>query len=460
MTDPAQLEKENQILREKIDQLKQEIDDPKDIDIESFKVEDFEITKNDLPEIKQIKKDIINEYSIYDGLSTNFKYLSKQLKSKCKEKKINSDELGDIEAEFQQIDVIIEKTEKELFFKIAKDRFQTSKRSQGKIKSLLREDIDMRNRKLKAMEELRTKREQITKFKFFLKDKDDNKAHPKDDADAIDYKNIEEFINSKNSTSVQSHQKLLELKKKIETIQYYQSLPEEIQTDKSHEQNKNHVIEIYNDQREFEIARRMNSRDDLAEYLNKLVESKKDSNKKRIDYYNMCIESFRQEMNFYIKNYQLSIDSKEATISNLKEFSKKLKKFKERMDLKQKKMNEVNSYLENEYQIFQKCTDIAKIKKIIDLINDEYKMSLEQNKKLKYIHQGEINKICYILNIPLMSLNESPKCVYQRILNAVNKLQKTSTKNKDEDHTKVLEKAITRLKQPSKHLKKILNDSS
>lgn len=456
MTDLEQLKQENQALKDEIVRVKKEIENPEDFDINNIKVEDFNIDENDTPAIQNIKKKIIKSLDMYKNLSVNYKYISGLYKSLCEEININQDDFTNVEAEFQQIKIDIEDAEKKLFSKMEENKFEISKRKKGKIKSLLKENYDLRISKLRISEELRFKKSQLSMLKILPINEKQNSLKSKDDVEKLNYEELESFIRTKANTSLSSHQKFLDLRMAIESINFIKTIPEEFFDDKNSRQLKENINEINQNKKSFEVARKSNQVDQFSAFLDTLANKKKDLNQKLSDFYKLNIKSFQQELKYAEIKYQVESANKIDTIKSLNELSKSLKKFKEEIEKTQKKINEINSHIESEKTLFETCKDVSKINQAIGAKNDEYKLTLGEIKNMKFSHQAEINKICFILNIPLMTLNESPNSAHTRILKTVRELKKYDNKNQSKVHA--LETSLSYLKQQNETLKKLIND--
>lgn len=461
MTDAIHLRQENQIIKDKISQIKKELDNPEEYNIEKIKIEDFQFDENDIPEIQSIKKKILKSLEIRNSLTKDYDYISNRFDSICKEKKINQAEFADIEKDYQQIKLNIENAEKNLYSKMEENKYETSKRKRGKIKNLLKENYNLRISKLKIIEELKVKRDQLTKLQNFTVNKKQNFNHCKDKIEKSSYIESEKFIRSKVTTSVSSRQKLLDLKKDIESIEFLKSIPDDILNSKESKELKNSINNMLKNHKEFELAKKNDDADPITNFLKTLSEKKNELNENRENYYAVNIKSFQKHLDYAEIKYQVKKDTKDALMKNLREISKSLKKFKDEIEKDSKKLEAFNSHLKEENSLFKSSDDSVEMNQAIGSKNDQYKLTAEEMRNLRFSHQGEINKICYMLNIPIMSSNETPNFVYRRILSAVCELKMNErSKNKnDPDNIRILEDSMKFLKQQNEKLTKMLDNS-
>lgn len=454
-TTALQLRKENQAIKDEIAQIQKELTNPEEFNIENISLVNYQIdNENDIPEIQNIKSKIIKALEVRDNLTLDYEYLLKHYNKICQEKQIDQADYANVEKDYQQVQINIENAEKNLFSKMEESKYETSERKKGKIKNLLKENYNLRVSKLRIIEELRVKRDLLAKLQKFIINKKQNFDHSKDEAEKSMYVESEKFIRSKVATSVSSRQKLLELKKDIESIEFLKTIPDETLNSKESKRLKNSINFISENLNAFESAKKSSKTEPYTKFLEKLAKKKNELNLYRSDLYEISLKSLQQQLTYAETKYQVLTEKKEITVNHLKKISQSLRKFKEEIEKDFQKLNALNSHLEDENKLFKSSKNTGKINQAIGAKNDQYKLSCEEMENMKFSHQGQINKICYMLNIPIMGLNESPNFAYRRIMSAIREIKMIGN-----DFTLDPEGSIQFFKMQNENLNKIIDET-
>ncbi|OHT05236.1 hypothetical protein TRFO_27108 [Tritrichomonas foetus] len=442
--DVSSLHKENKSLKKKIDQVKDEI--PKiadmEIDVDSLNPSDYAIQESDTPDVKEIKVKIIKALKTRDALKTDLSSISQtseKLKTSIDLEKYKN--MDDINAELQKIKEENEKTENELFRKMAELQYQTSKTKKPKIKESLRENYDMRLTKIRAIEELRLKREQLSTIQSlpFDDEKSDKSEIEKDKSEVgkgEKNENEGEFdkslkgITPKINMVVSSQQRLLDLRMDMARIDYISSLPKKETTDKNEDKKmkklKEKLKKIETRSKDYEDAKTKGP-EAFHPFLQFVKDGKKKLFEKKSKFYKEKINNYKLQIELFKLQYQTGERDKEETMKQIKTTLSHMKKFEEDLKTSQLQIKALNERLVEENSMLeQKVANNEPVESIYQEIaskNEQYRSDIQTLKMLKLAHMAEIAKVCAVLGIDPIEPGEPPRKVFRRIEHQIEKLK-------------------------------------
>ena len=441
MSDVAErLYDENEDLKKEIKKVKGEIlNISDDVDVESLSPEMFEILDTDEPKVASIKKQIINKINLRNKLRSDLVSIQQTASELSKDIDFSQFKTREeMEAALKNADYETEIIENDVFTKLAAVQYQINKVSNPRLKTLLQENYDVHISKIRMIEELRLKRQQLAAIRTLPIGPE---THEEEDHEEDDKKRLETLQQKLNMT-LNTQNKLLDLKLQKAKISYLKSLPEQ-QTDPEKFKKIDEKIKKLDSRIKSYHDAKNKGPEEYQTFLQNLRNGKKRLAAKQQDFYKMKIALYDKQIKLYQLEYETGTKTKEETIQSVKTLMSHMKRFKKEIESAEIQVSSMAKRLNDENQLFQQAKSegqsVDSVYEEIARLNDQYQNDIQNFRMMKLTQIAEVNKICTMLKIPPLQVGEDLQTLFERMSKEI-KILKNHRKDRPASAQDIIDK--------------------